>query len=384
LPRGAAALVVDDQEAGLRRWAAGHRRRFGPPLVAVTGSNGKTSVRSMLAQALAVRGPVLATQGNLNNQLGVPLTLVRLAAGHAAAVVEMGMNHAGELTELCELAAPTAGVITNVARAHLEGLGSVEAVGRAKSELVDYLEHHGGVAVLNADDPVLMHLNRGRRVRLRTFGLAAGADVRGVEVRARGLEGASFRVAGGPAVELRVPGVHNVRNALAALAAAEALGVPLDEGARALAGFGGLEHGRLEPVELGGVQLLDDTYNANPDSLAAAVEVVRGIPVRGRRLLALGDMLELGPDSEALHEAAGRALAGVDAVWAAGRFAEALVRGARAAGVADAEAFAEPGALVGALPGRLRPGDLLLVKGSRGMRMESLVAALRERATLRN
>jgi UDP-N-acetylmuramoyl-tripeptide--D-alanyl-D-alanine ligase len=204
------------------------------------------------------------------------------------------------------------------------------------------------------------------------------ADVRAVELRATGLGGSTFRIEGGPSVRLHVPGAHNVGNALAALAAATALGVPLGQAVDALDSFRSAEHGRLELLHVGGVQVLDDTYNANPDSLAAAVRVVLSTPVQGRRLLALGDMLELGERAEAEHEAAGQGAAGVDAVWAAGRFAVALTRGARAAGVPETEAFEDVGAMVRALPARLRPGDLLLVKGSRGMRMETLVGALRE------
>ncbi|MBI5837393.1 MAG: UDP-N-acetylmuramoyl-tripeptide--D-alanyl-D-alanine ligase [Candidatus Eisenbacteria bacterium] len=376
---GAALLAADDPQAALQRWARAHRAGFDIPLVAVTGSNGKTTVRAMLAHVLAARGPVLASEGNLNNHLGVPLTLLRLEPRHRMAVVEMGMSHPGEIAALCGIAAPTAGVITNAGRAHLEGLGTVEAVARAKSELVDYLERRGGTAVLNADNEALMAANRGRVSRVRTFGVDAPADVRAVNVAARGLGGSTFRLEGGPEVRLQVPGLHNVRNALAAIAAAGALGVPAAEAAAALAGFRRLEHGRLELAHAGGVQILDDTYNANPDSLAAAVEVLLHTPARGRRMLALGDMLELGGDAAKEHERAGRGLTGLDVVWAAGAHAPDVARGAREAGVAEAHAFEDVGAMVRALPERLRRGDLLLVKGSRGMRMETLVEALKAR-----
>ena len=250
---------------------------------------------------------------------------------------------------------------------------------RAENELADYLDAHAGTAVLNADDPALMEINRGRRRPPRTFGIDSEADVRAIDLEAGGLGGARFRIAGGPRVSLRLSGRHNVMNALAALATAQVMGVTLEEGARVLSEFQGGEHGRMELLELAGVRIIDDTYNANPASLKAAVEVLKSTPAAGRRLAALGDMLELGDFSEREHELAGEMLGGIDALWAAGRFADAMARGARMAGVPQVETFSDSTGLAAAVQDRLKKGDLVLVKGSRGMRMERLVEALKAR-----
>ncbi len=369
-------LVADDPQSALQRWAKAHREAFEIPVVAVAGSNGKTTTRSMLGHILSSLGPSLATEGNLNNHLGVPLTLLRLTAEHRAAAVEMGINHAGELTALCEIAAPTSGVITNAGREHLEGLGTPEAAAKAEFELAEYLLRNGGQAVVNGDDALLMSFIRGRRVR--TFGMGPGCDVRAEGVGTGSLQGSRFRIAGGPEVKIALPGAHNVMNALAALAAAATAGVSLDDAAAALASYPGTEHGRLELLELGGLRILDDTYNANPDSVRAALAVLKSVTVEGRRLVALGDMLELGGASEAEHEAAGSLLEGVDTAWLAGQFAPAVARGARGAGVAHIEMYPDSKELASSIHGRLRPGDLLLVKGSRGTRMERVVEALKQ------
>lgn len=373
-------LVADDPLTALQRWARGHRAQFGLPLAGVAGSNGKTTTRALLEHVLGSRGETLATIGNLNNHIGVPLTLLRLAESHRSAVVEMGIDHAGELAFLCGLAQPTAGVITNVGKEHLAGLGGVEAAAKAEFELAEYLLARGAVPVVNGDDRLLMSLVAGRRVL--TFGIESAAEVRAVDVEATALDGVSFRLAGGPRVQLPLAGRHNVLNALAAVAVARTMGIPPAVAARSLERLAGTEPGRLQLREIGGVQVLDDTYNANPGSLRVALDLVRDTTVRGRRLVVLADMLELGSSSAAEHREAGTWLAGVDALWATGAFASDLAAGARASGVADIRIVDDGDALAARFSSVPRAGDLVLVKGSRAMRMERVVEALARRAAV--
>jgi UDP-N-acetylmuramoyl-tripeptide--D-alanyl-D-alanine ligase len=369
-------VIVKDTLAGLQEYAVSWRGDFHVPVVAVTGSNGKTTVKQMLAAVLARRGPVLATAGNLNNHIGVPLTLLSLREEHKTAVVEMGANHPGEIARLAELARPDVGVVNNAGDAHLEGFGSREGVARAKGELFEALEH--GVAVINADDeyaPLWRELAAGDVI---TFGLSEDADVRAVHPRAEPPAAPAFmefelRVPEGrQGVRLPLPGLHNVRNALAAAACAVALGMD----ARDIAA--GLLNVRPAPGRLawrkalGGARLLDDTYNANPTSLRAGLELLAGVPAR--RWLVLGDMGELGRGSEQLHYAAGedaRAL-GVERLYAVGPLAREAARGFGAGAVH----FDDVGALIAEVRERLAPDVAVLVKGSRSSRMERVVAGL--------
>jgi len=369
LPR----VQVPDTRAALGRLAAHWRARFSLPLVAVTGSNGKTTVKEMIGAILGARGRGCVTRGNLNNDIGVPLTLLRLREGDRFAVIEMGMNHAGEIRCLAGLAAPTVALVTNAAEAHLAGLGSVEAVARAKGEIYEGLAPDG-VAVINADDA---HADLWRRLaaprRLVTFGLERAADVMaeyrldatGSDVRLHGAWGEA-------ALRLRLLGRHNVGNALAAAAAALAAGADPDALAR------GLEQvrpvpGRLETrAGIRGARVIDDTYNANPASLAAALDVLARLP--GERVLVLGDMAELGPGAAAFHREAGRRArtAGVARLYALGD----LAAEAAASFGAGARRFDAHAPLIDALGQELHREATVLVKGSRVMRMDRVVAGL--------
>ncbi len=370
---------VADTLTALQAYAAARRRDFDLPVIAVTGSNGKTTVKQMLAAILRASGPVLATEGNLNNHIGVPLTLTRLRNEHRSAVIEMGANHAGEIEQLAALAAPTVGVVTLAAPAHLEGFGSVEGVARAKGELFAALPPTG-TAVINADDafaPLWRGLAAGcRRVE---FGLAAGTDVsaRADSIRLDELGRAEFELvtpAGSRQVRLSLPGRHQVMNALAAAAAAGAAGAGPD------AIVAGLAAAQAAPGRLAwqrredGVAVLDDSYNANPASLCAALELLSTHP--GERWLVLGDMAELGTGAEAAHAAAGRLAkaSGVSRVFALGPLSAATV----AAFGAGARHFDEATELLHALRAALEAGVVpgILVKGSRSMRMERVTTAL--------
>jgi UDP-N-acetylmuramoyl-tripeptide--D-alanyl-D-alanine ligase len=367
-------LPVPDTRVALGRLARDWRERHPIPFVAVTGSNGKTTVKEMLAAILAPLAPTLVTSGNLNNDIGVPLTLFGLDAGHRYGVVELGANHPGEIAALAALVRPAVAVITQCAPAHLEGFGSVEGVARAKAEIYAGLDP-GGTAVINADDAYAAFWRAqcaGRRIV--TFGLGSGADVTAEDIRDEdGVQ--RFELVAGRAragVRLRLFGRHNVMNALAAAACGLALEVPL---ARIGAGLEAVRavKGRLQlKTARNAARMIDDTYNANPGSLDAALAVLRRFP--GRRWLVLGDMGELGADGAALHACAGRAAraAGVERLFALG----ALSRLAGREFGAGASHFERCEDLVAELAPALAPDVTVLVKGSRAMAMERVVHAL--------
>jgi len=368
---GAALVLVDDTLQGLGRLAAAWRARFTLPLVGITGSNGKTTVKEMLAAILRVHAgddAVLATSGNLNNAIGVPLMLLRLRSQHRYAVIEMGMNHLGEIRYLTRLVAPTVALVTNAGTAHIGELGSREAIAQAKGEIYEGLG--AGLALVNADDPFAGYwrgMNAGRQVI--EFGLEQPAAVRGRY--ADGVLSVHTPVAA-YGVQLNVPGMHNVRNALAACAVADALGTPPEAVVHGLQEYAGIK-GRLQrKAGRGGVVVIDDTYNANPDSTRAAIAVLAAQP--GTRILVLGDMGELGPDGAGLHAEMGAEArnAGIERLFALGELSAEAVRAFGAGG----RHFTEVDALCGELGAMLTVGTTLLVKGSRFMRMERVVARL--------
>lgn len=384
---GVPRLVVQDTLRALGDVASYARRLHGKPLVAVTGSNGKTTTKELLAAVLTAGGaPVHKTHGNLNNLIGVPLTLFAWPDNAWAGVVEMGMNAPGEILRLTEIAAPTVGLITNVAAVHLEGLGTVEGVAQAKGELFTALGSDG-VAVVNADDPLISSVSLAGLAEQRQlrFGASSGCDVQVVSCR---------NVPQGLALELRLDnqlrsftlglfGEHNGLNAAGALAAGLALGLDID---RMIDGLAAVEvpGGRmrvLRHVKVSSdltVHLIDDTYNANPASMRAAFAAQASLADTARRVVVIGDMYELGDDAAALHEETGRSAARGGAMWvlSLGELAHDVARGARSAG-AKADAFGDLEALWQALRAGLRGGDWVLVKGSRGMRMERVVQRLR-------
>jgi UDP-N-acetylmuramoyl-tripeptide--D-alanyl-D-alanine ligase len=380
------ALAVPDTLPALGAIARHHRRRFSIPFVAVTGSNGKTTTREMIAAILATRGPVKKTEGNLNNEVGVPLTLLGLEASHATAVIEMGMNHPGEIARLAAIAEPQVGVVTLAAPAHLEGLGTVDAVADAKAELYAGLPQ-GGIVVANADDARMLRraVASGRRMLTFATGRGRRGDVVVLEILEQGDDGIRFVLGiGNREVPIHIPGLvgtHNASNAAAAAAAAIALGCTDREIAQGLAAVRPV--GRRLRVErlASGLRLVDDCYNANPSSMSAALATVIAL-ARGagaRPVAVLGDMLELGSFEAEAHRALGEeaARAGVALLAAFGPRARATAEAARARGL-DAFHTEEMDALVAWARERLAPSsDVLLVKGSRGMKLERLVEALR-------
>jgi len=378
----AAVIVVEDTTRALGALAAGHRAGFGGPVVGITGSNGKTTTKEMCAAILAVRGPTLKTRGNLNNEFGLPLTLLAREPEQWAAVVELGMNHRGEIARLTAIARPDVGVVTNVGTAHIEFLGSRENIALEKGDLTAGLGP-AGVAVLNADDP-LVDAQAGRvACRIVRFGHTDRADVRPRDVRFTD-EGAFAFVLCTPEgeVAVRVPGLAEttVINALAAAAAAQAAGATLDEIAKGLERFEGAP-GRMRCRRLAsGARVIDDTYNANPQSVRSALESLARLKGRGRGIAVLGDMGELGEVAADAHREVGRLAAelGTELLIAIGARAHLVAEGARTGGM-DAAKVRTGGEheQVGAeLRAELRPEDWVLVKGSRAMRMERVVETL--------
>jgi UDP-N-acetylmuramoyl-tripeptide--D-alanyl-D-alanine ligase len=377
---GLSGLQVADPLAALQTLGSAWRQRFTLPLIAVTGSNGKTTVTQMIASILrAAHGEsALATAGNLNNHIGVPLTVLRLNAGHRAAVVELGMNHPGEIAELAAIARPTVALVNNAQREHQEFMQSVEAVARENGSVIAALPADG-VAVFPADDaftPLWRELSGERRAL--TFAVDAAADVRAsahwqLDHWQVGLDTATGRVD----FALHIAGRHNVKNAAAAAASAWAAGVSLDAIGQGLAAFWPVKgRSEVKPLTVAGQPrtLVDDTYNANPDSVRAAIDVLSELP--GPRWLVVGDMGEVGDQGPAFHAEIGRYARerGIDTIWCVG---ELMRHAAQAAGARHFETVAE---LLAALDEAL-PYASVLVKGSRFMKMEQVVAALQSGGT---
>ena len=382
LPAGCAAVAVPDTLRALGDLAAWHRRRFKIKVVAVTGSNGKTTTKEMLARILSQTGPGLKTEGNLNNLIGLPLTIFRLTGRERWAVLEIGMSEFGEIDRLAEIAQPDVGIITNAFPAHLETLGSVEGVARAKGEL--FLRLKGGtVAVYNVDDPLVSACPTHSDVVRLTFGLR-GAEVSSASIRSLGKRGESFTLRlpddGEQQVVLNAFGRHNIYNALAAAAAAHALGVPGEVIRLGLEEFTPYDK-RFQLEEVAGVTLIDDSYNANPASMAAALATLKELGGAGRLAAALGDMLELGGGTEQAHRELGRLAAGcVEKLCLMGAMAGEVAQGALEAGLPAASVtLAQDHDQIGReLLSWLSPGDCVLFKGSRGMKMEKAAQAVRQ------
>ncbi len=374
-------IEVGDSQRALGDLARAWRAQFALPLVAVTGSSGKTTTKEMLAAILALTGPGLKTAGNFNNLIGLPLTLFALKDADRWAVLEMGMSERGEIARLAEIATPAVGIITNVGPAHLETLKTPDGVARAKGELFIALPP-GGTAVINADDSRVNGLPVANGVRRLLFGTAAPAEIRSEAVTVSGATvGFRLLLPQGPrSVTLQCAGRHNVANALAAAAAATALGVEPELIVRGLEAFRAGK-GRMEVLLLDNdLLLIEDSYNANPLSMRAAlVALDETIGGGGRRVAVLGDMLELGEGTAAMHHDIGvEAARRVDLLIVLGAQAGAVAEGAREGGLAAAQVLCPESheAAIEVLRQQLRGGDRVLVKGSRGMRMERISSVL--------
>lgn len=372
-----AVWKVPDTLRALGDLARFHRERFRPEMIAITGSTGKTTTKEMAAHLFSESRSLLAASGTQNNQIGVPLTLLRLESGHQTAVLELGTNRWGEIRRLTELVQPTVGVITNIGPAHLETFGNLQGVLRAKAELWEAMDFKG-ILVLNADDPLLRRAAKRLPQRLVWFGTDPAAQVRATRI-ALGEWESRCRINDSVEMRLPLPGRHNLMNALAALAAGVALGETLAAAAARLESAAPLP-GRLAQVVCNGFRVINDTYNANPASLHAALEVLRNLECSGRRILAVGDMLELGKQAEPLHAQAGRwaAASGVDLLVAVGPLSRTLLAAAWEHGFPreKGRAFDTAQEAGEFLSGEVRSGDAVLLKGSRGMRMEQVLGVL--------
>ncbi len=383
VPEGLAVVEVEDTERALGDIAMWWRNQFTVPCVAITGSNGKSTTKEMTAAVTGALGSVLKTEGNFNNLIGLPLTIFRWDESHRVAILEMGMNAPGEIARLATIARPDVGLVTNVTAAHLERLHSVEAVARAKGELFEAMEARA-LAVVNAEDPWVREVAKAHQGKTLTYGMQNDCDVRFLHMVSEGLDHTTVAISVRGRelnVALPVPGAHNVMNAMAAIAIGLALKIDPAEAAERIAAFKPMGM-RFERIQLmNGTRMVNDCYNANPESMRAAFRTVGAAQRAGRFLAALGDMLELGEASPSLHEQLGRDAVrfGVEHLFVTGDFAEAVAQGARAEGLADSSIIVcEDADQMGRLVGEeLHAGDVLLVKGSRGMRLERVVERLK-------
>ena len=374
---GIPQIVVGDTQAALEKAAHEWRKQFAMPMVGVAGSNGKTTVKEMTAGILAQAGECLATRGNLNNHIGVPLTLFRLQATQRFAVVEMGANHPGELAALVKIARPTIGLITNAGAEHLEGFGSIEGAARAEGEMVEGLEPTG-TAIINADDPFAAMWRGLTQARVVSFGLKPGSNFTAKDVRTEiGAEGFVTRFTlecplGRAPIQLKLAGRHNVANSLCAAAAAAAAGVKIEH---IVAGLGAVQavKGRLQFKKTHhGAWLIDDSYNANPSSVHAGIEVLAQLA--GPKWMVFGQMGELGASADAAHTEIGSFARshGIERMFAVGAHAQLTVQTFGA----GAEWFTDTTQLSKALDAALTPDVRVLIKGSRSNRLERVVEAL--------
>ena len=385
--RNIACVAVHDTTRALGDLAAFHRSRTDAALIAITGSNGKTTTRQMTAEVVAQKFSTLATIENYNNQIGVPLTLLRLTPEHAWAVVELGTNSPGEIARLAQICSPDIGVITNIGPAHLEGLGSLDGVMREKEQLIDHLKT-GGRAVLNTDDRRVNKIANRTGKDVLLFGLSKNAGIRATAVKEK-VGGISFSLdlpRESLTVDLKVPGQFMVINALAAAAVGHLLELSAAEIKSGLEKFKPA-WGRMNIFKTAnGIHIIDDTYNANPDSMQAAITTLKALRANNRSVFVAGDMLELGARTESLHKQVGAwvAVANIDKLLITGKFANAVVSGAVDAKMKRDDIFSgSRDEILDALKDSLRPGDWVLIKGSRGARMDTIVEGLKEWAGIK-
>jgi len=370
-PKGAQLLPVEDTLVALQTLAMAVRKLWGKPLVAVTGSAGKTTTKEAIAHVLSTRFRVLKSEGNFNNHFGLPLMLLKLEPQYDVAVIEMGMSHAGEIRALARIAQPEIGVVTNVAPVHLEFFDSLAGIARAKYELIESLPANG-TAVLNADDGYVSQFGRGFKGKVVMYGTGASADVRAEKIRSKGWDGVEFDVVIGGVCEhatLPMVGEHNVLNVLAAVAVGLERGMKPSEAVAALATLAPADK-RGQVLQVGNITVINDCYNSNPKALAAMVDALAKMAAK-RRIVVAGEMLELGPAAEEMHRQAGQHIAGnkVDVLLGVRGLAGAMVDAAKQAGI-RAEFVASSQDAGEWLAREARDGDVVLLKASRGVKLE--------------
>ncbi len=371
-------VVVDDTTRALGDLARIYRRKFSMPVIAVGGSNGKTTTKEMIAEVLDKKFRVLKTSGNQNNRIGVPLTIFGFKTVHEIAVVEIGTNHFGEIQRLCEILEPTAGIVTNIGNEHLEFFKNLNGVKKEEGRLFNYLAATKGTAFVNADDNNLVDLSKELKRKL-IFGFTSrrgylSGQMFGMDGRGCVLFELKYKNKT-EVVSLRVPGFHNAMNALAAAAVGTYYGVKINEVKNALESYRAFEK-RMEIVKAGGVTILNDTYNSNPESASAALRWLSAIRPKGKRIAVLADMLELGLSAKREHQKIGREIAkeNLDYLFTFGNLGRDIAAAAECK--IETEAFDDKDELSEKLLLAVGPGDVVLVKGSRGMKMEEVVKKL--------
>lgn len=375
------AIRVPDTLLALGDIAAFYRNKFAPTVVGVTGSVGKTTTKEMIAAVAAAGGPVLKNEGNFNNEIGLPLTLLNLASRHKTAVVEMAMRGAGQIDYLARIARPSIGVITNIHMSHIELLGSLDAIADAKGELLDHLPGDGA-AILNADDSYFDYLRRRANCRVVAFGEGPQSQVRATSSGIDSKGCCHFAVetpTGSFDVHIPVPGEHNIKDALAAIAVGEELGIAHEDIKSALAGFKAPEKRSNVIPSRRGFVVLDDTYNASPASMKSALKTISMMEGE-RKIAVLGDMLELGEHAVQVHMEIGQAVKdyGIDSLFTVGELARVIARGAIDAGmpISAVTEFEDSAQAAKEVPAKVRERDVVLVKGSRAIKMERIVEGL--------
>lgn len=371
---------VGDTHTALKDLATHVRERSPLRVIGVTGSAGKTTTKEMAHLVLSGQFTSYASPGNLNNLYGLPLALLRMPEGTDTAVLEMGMSSSGELRRIARIARPDVGCLTNILAVHLKFFDSLEGIAAAKAELFEELSPES-LAIWNLDDPKVAAIGRRFPGRSITFGLGSAADWTATAIRDRGLAGTSFRLQGGNGsmdVNLAAPGRHNLRNSLAAAAIGDACGVPLDRIAAGLEAFRPVRMRGESRTLPNGARVIDECYNSNPQAMEEVLAWFSGLTTPGRRIVASGDMLELGMQERRAHQALGERIAEVapDLFIGVGPLHREAIEAARAAGLADSRHFASASAAGDFLAGWIRDGDLLLVKGSRGLQMEIIIQRL--------
>jgi UDP-N-acetylmuramoyl-tripeptide--D-alanyl-D-alanine ligase len=384
-PQQTRLLAVEDTLIALQTLATAVRKLWGKPLIAVTGSAGKTTTKEAIAHVLNTRFRVLKSEGNFNNHFGLPLMLLKLEPEYDVAVIEMGMSHAGEIRALAKIAQPEIGVVTNVAAVHLEFFDSLAGIARAKYELIESLPA-GAAAVLNADDEYVSQFGRDFKGKVVMYGTRATADVRAERIQSKGRQGTEFDVVIGSVSEhatLPLVGEHNVLNALAAVAVGLERGLKPADAVAALATLApGDKRGQV--LQVGNITVIDDCYNSNPKALEAMVDALATMAAK-RRIVVAGEMLELGPAGEEIHRRAGQHIAEkkIDALLGVRGLAQVMVEGAKQAGI-RAEFVASPEEAGGWLAREARDGDVVLLKASRGVKLEKALEVWTARRDGRN
>ncbi len=380
IKKKAVFLEVSDTLSALQQIAVKYRTLFDMPVIAVTGSNGKTTTKEMIAEILSVKYKTAKSQGNYNNHIGVPLSILQWDKSSEAAVMELGTNHFGEIEKLCSILKPTHGVITNIGKAHLEFFGSLEGVTKAKKELIEFLRPDGH-AYLNGDDPYLYPL---RNICEKTvlFGFSNRCEVRGQNSRidSEGYPSMSFE---DNTLKLLIPGMHNLSNALASIAVARSMKIKENNIFKVLRNYQPIEK-RMNIIYIGGIKVINDSYNANPSSVLESLKTLKIMAGRnGRSIAVIGDMMELGTHSKAEHRNIGeKALKiGIDALFCYGKMGEYIYEGALHLGMKNIYYYYKKPRLLEDLENFLKKDDVVLVKGSRVMKMEEIIEGLKKRIT---